>query len=367
LKTRHVRFLISLAVVLRCVSLVFANDNRLKQNLPVKLGSSGGNVNDRSNAFCCSGTLGALVTKGGTNYILSNNHVLARGDQATVGEDVSQPGLIDAGCNVANTSLVADFSETQPLGSNVDAALAQVRSGAVDATGAILHVGVPASTIASPTVGMAVAKSGRTTFLTCANIGSVNTSVNVQYQRGCGKGKKFVVGYTNQVVINSSSFSAGGDSGSLIVNSNTAQPVALLFAGSSTTTIGNPIGEVAQKLGVSFVGGPQHAVSCSGAAATALNARGAGLAAHEIDRARNVKERYAPGLMRDPAIQGVGIGAHPENPSEAAIVIYLEEGRAHGRIPSEIEGVRTVVVTTDRFRAFGWNEKEQEPNSCSVK
>ncbi|MCI0349975.1 MAG: S1 family peptidase [Acidobacteriales bacterium] len=357
----HVRFSILLFVVLGCTSFLFADDNRLKQNLPVKLGTSGGNVNDRSNAFCCSGTLGALVTKGGTNYILSNNHVLARSGQAVAGEDVSQPGAIDVGCNIANTSIVADLSEAQPLGSNVDAALAQVRSGAVDSTGAILHVGVPASTIGTPAVGMPVAKSGRTTFLTCASIGSVNTSVSVRYQQGCGKGKKFTVNYTNQVVINSSSFSAGGDSGSLIVNSNTAQPVALLYAGSSSTTIGNPATEVAQKLGVSFVGGPQHSVSCTGAAAAAV-----ALPDHEVDRARNVKERYAPGLMRDDAIQGVGVGAHPENPGEAAIVIYVEEGRAHGRIPSLIEGVRTVVIRTDRFRAYGWNEKEQ-PNSCSAK
>jgi hypothetical protein len=41
--------------------------------------------------------------------------------------------------------------------------------------------------------------------------------VNVQYQRGCGQGKKFTVAYTNQVVIQSSNFSAGGDSGLLIV------------------------------------------------------------------------------------------------------------------------------------------------------
>jgi len=39
-------------------------------------GVSGGNVNDHSNAFCCSGTLGSLVTINGTKYILSNNHVL---------------------------------------------------------------------------------------------------------------------------------------------------------------------------------------------------------------------------------------------------------------------------------------------------
>src|SRR6185295_11181258 len=112
-------------------------------------------------------------------------------------------------------------------------------SGAMNTVGTIQDIGGISSVVKAPTVGLAVAKSGRTTGLTTGTIGSINTSVSVQYQKSCGQGKKFVVAYTNQVVINSSSFSAGGDSGSLIVSNNNAschQPVALLFAGSSTTT-----------------------------------------------------------------------------------------------------------------------------------
>src|SRR4030095_15849155 len=109
---------------------------------------SGGNVNDISKAFCCSGTLGALVTDGSTNYILSNNHVLGRSDQAVPGEDVSQPGLIDNSCRVA--TIVGDFTVAAPLGSNVDAAIAQLRTGTMDGTGFIEDIGVPASTIVNP-------------------------------------------------------------------------------------------------------------------------------------------------------------------------------------------------------------------------
>jgi len=46
-------------------------------------GVSGGNVKDITRLFCCSGTLGSLVTNGTTQYILSNNHVLARQDRAS--------------------------------------------------------------------------------------------------------------------------------------------------------------------------------------------------------------------------------------------------------------------------------------------
>src|SRR5215203_2669220 len=113
------------------------------------LGVSGGNVLDASKAFCCSGTLGALVTDGSNQYILSNNHVLARSDQAVAGEDISQPGLIDNGCRVS--TLVADFSGAAPLGSNVDAAVAQLRPGMMDSTGFIEDIGVPSSTTVNAT------------------------------------------------------------------------------------------------------------------------------------------------------------------------------------------------------------------------
>src|SRR5438552_6225480 len=85
-------------------------------------GSSGGNVNDASRSFCCSGTLGSLV-KDSSNvlYILSNNHVLARQDQAAAGEDISQPGLIDNGCRTP--PIVADFTSAVHLGNNVDCAI----------------------------------------------------------------------------------------------------------------------------------------------------------------------------------------------------------------------------------------------------
>ena len=48
-------------------------------------------------------------------------------------------------------------------------------------------------------------------------------------------------------------FSAGGDSGSLIVTNGTQQPTGLLFAGSTTHTIANPIQAVLAALGVTIV------------------------------------------------------------------------------------------------------------------
>ncbi len=97
---------------------------------------------------------------------------------------------------------------------------------------------------------MAVQKCGRTTSCTRGTVSSINATINVQYSGGVAK-------FVNQVVIGGSKgpFSKSGDSGSLIVTDNSnANPVALLFAGSNTITIGNPIGAVLSSLGVTIDG-----------------------------------------------------------------------------------------------------------------
>jgi hypothetical protein len=154
-------FAISLVCLIGVSLLYAATIYQVKQTPPVQLGTSGGNVLDRSSAYCCSGTLGALVTKGGgTQYILSNNHVLARSGQGSAGDDISQPGKVDSNCSVANSNIVADLTDTAGLGtSNVDAAIAQVRNGMVDPSGAILTIGEPASSTVAPAINMGVAKA----------------------------------------------------------------------------------------------------------------------------------------------------------------------------------------------------------------
>jgi len=326
-------------------------------------GVSGGNVNDASRAFCCSGTLGSLVTDGTTQYILSNNHVLARSDQAVAGEDVSQPGLIDNSCRIA--TVVADFSIASPLGSNVDAAIAQLRTGTMDSTGFIEDIGVPAKSVVAPSVGLSVAKSGRTTGFTTGSIGSINTSVSVQYQKGCNSGKKFTIAYSNQVVINSSTFSAGGDSGSLIVTNSGHNPVALLYAGSSSSTIGNPAGEVLTKLSavlgrtVTFVGS-----GTAGPTPKALQGevapfvRGGDTQMRQLppqaaDRATAVLEQHRANLMATPGVIGAGVENAADNDNEAAIVVYVDKtSGSRPQFSPELDGVQVRVVFTDPFIAF---------------
>lgn len=326
-----------------------------KQGVSVQMGTSGGSASDISKAFCCGGTLGALVKRDGLLHILSNNHVLARSGSATAGEDTIQPGLIDMSCRAANANIVGDFAgNIVPLGTaNVDAALSVARAGGVDTSGAILDIGIPCSATQAPTVSLPVMKSGRTTGFTTGTILSINTSVSIQYQKGCNSGKKFTVSFVNQIV--TGAMSAGGDSGALLLsNDGTANPVGLLYAGSSSTTIYNPIADV---VGAFTAGGHTFSFVGASCAATAEPAAAElavlSPAPDAIGRAHETKVEHEFDLMKRPGVLGVGIGSAENDPTEAAIVVFLESPRGNipPSIPRELDGTRVRVIFTDPFVA----------------
>jgi hypothetical protein len=233
-----------------------------KQTPPIQLGTSGGWTYDLANGYCCSGTLGSLVQIGGAQYILSNYHVLEADTEpggnsrvATNGDPVIQPGLVDVACNAGKAQNVATLSLTESLpGSNVDAAVAQVEPGMVRTDGAILEIGTISSQTVAASLRQAVKKSGRTTGLTRSSITGLNATISVVYEDECAGGTAFTKTFTGQIVIanKGSRFLNSGDSGSLMVEDVTTNPraVGLLFAGSSTVAIANPIGQV-----LSFLGG----------------------------------------------------------------------------------------------------------------
>jgi hypothetical protein len=136
----------------------------------------------------------------------------------------------------------------------VDAGYAQVISGMVRTDGAILEVGTLSASTVGASIGQAVKKSGRTTGLSRSSVSALNATISVQYDNECAGGAAFVKTYTGQIVIKNraSRFLNSGDSGSLMVEDITTNPraVGLLYAGSSTDAIANPIGAV-----LSWVGG----------------------------------------------------------------------------------------------------------------
>lgn len=216
-----------------------------------------------------AGTLGLWVQKNDTWYILSNNHVLANSNEALMKDSIYQPGPFDDGKETDTIAKLTDYIVIDFNGGDnlVDAALAKVISdfpstcflGNIFVKSAnaissifrrntrlqaivpidvedyvdknILNIGQPVS-FGKASIGDKIKKMGRTTGLTTGTILYENVNVNVNY--GSGKIAYFV----DQLV--AGDMSAGGDSGSAVLNENN-EVIGLLFAGSDTSTIINRI------------------------------------------------------------------------------------------------------------------------------
>jgi hypothetical protein len=227
-----------------------------------------------------TGTFGCVVRDqaSGVRLILSNNHVLANGNDAVPEDPILQPGAADGGreesdtiallerfaplaynhepatCGVAHFVVAAgnflagaigskhrleSFREDAQATNRVDAAVARPLIDG-DISDEILDIGRLTGT-GEPTLGMAVRKSGRSSGLTTGTITIVETTLDVDYG---GKTARF----EGQVV--SGSMSRPGDSGSVLVAADSPTAVGLLFAGSDQATIYNPIGAVFAALGI---------------------------------------------------------------------------------------------------------------------
>jgi hypothetical protein len=228
------------------------------QTPPIRLGSSGGWANDIAGGFCCSGTLGSLVSVNGAQYILSNFHVL-EGDGEPAGAPVIQPGLVDVNCNASGAQVVSHTSGIKSLpNSNVDAAIAPVVSGMVRSDGSILEIGTISKSTVAAFIGQPVKKSGRTTGLSQSTVSGLNATVSVQYDTSCAGSAAFTKTFTGQIVVanKGSRFLNSGDSGSLMVENVSTNPraVGLLFAGGGASAIANPINDVLAFFGATMVG-----------------------------------------------------------------------------------------------------------------
>lgn len=228
-----------------------------------------------------AGTLGCLVRKDNQIYILSNNHVLANTNDASIGDPILQPGPHDGGKwpndRIADLSEFVPivFTESEPPGEcGVSRLIAAVLSGIAKGIGSRSRLraitlqaeeNLVDAAIARPInddnvspeiheigtiqglsqgeLGMAIQKSGRTTGLTTGEILQMDVTVDVQY--GTGK----IARFTDQLM--AGAMSQGGDSGSAVLT-NDKKLVGLLFAGSDTSTIINRIEHVFSALGLSL-------------------------------------------------------------------------------------------------------------------
>src|SRR5580692_2969747 len=361
---------------------------------PVKLGSSGSNVDaiclTPAPGFCFGGTLGSLVTGGGKTYVLSNNHVLGLSDGGANGQSVTQPGVIETNCSTKGTIPVATVAniislQNEPIPAfPVDVTTALIMNGQVDPNDNILELGTlsmvngvqvpqPAPPASGPgmaaTVGQLLAKSGRTTGLTCATVESIDTNmIEVGYSIGCATTTSFNVTYNDEVVVgnmtNGQNFIGDGDSGSLAVDAATAQPVALMFAGSDTDAVGNPVGDVLNALKsttggatFTFVGGGTHTVpGCSlpGLSSVTVTQQSAATPpAGTAQRGQAAAASYSTQIMNTPGVSAYGGGGSLDAPQEPAVMIVVAPGASHAGIPATIDGVRTRLIESNSPTAHG--------------
>jgi hypothetical protein len=319
-----------------------------KQTLPIQLGTSGGWQDDLANGYCCGGTLGSLVKDaGGRQYILSNYHVFA-GDAdcldgvcSHTGDFIIQPGLIDVACNENKAQNVATLSAwADPLANtNIDAAIAEVFSGEVSEDGAILEIGMISTSTLEASLNLAVKKSGRTTGLTRSKITGLNATISVSYDTECAGLLRGTATFTGQIVIGNraSKFLAGGDSGSLMVEDVATNPraIGLLYAGSSSVAIANPIDEVLTHFGVTMVG--------------VSGAKGAEVPVAAIEEGKKAQARHAAHLERVPGGVGHGIGLGRNG--QVAIKVYVEKDtpEVQAAVPDSIDGIPVEIEETGRI------------------
>ncbi len=244
---------------------------------PVPMGTSGGHYK------ISAGTNGELLLIGGDYCIGTNNHVAAMSNDANIADPYLQPGPHDGGKNPDD--IIGYLYKYEPInfvGIPSDCSIAKVVTkvcnlfarlfgrktrlnaiyennviNLVDAAAVlvtsdknvlseILDIGLPKGAVKAK-VDMLVQKSGRTTEHTLNGpITAIDATINVGY--GAGKMALF----ENQILISQPGFSAGGDSGSLVLNMDN-YAVGKLFAGSNKVTIANHIHDYLATLDATLV------------------------------------------------------------------------------------------------------------------
>src|SRR6267378_2767681 len=116
-------------VTVRVTGLIMATSDPTQRKRPASLGYSVGHP------AITAGTIGARVRDAlGHVYILSNNHVLANSNGASIGDPAYQPGPFDGGTAADQIATLSDFQTILFNGQNntIDAAIAQSSVAVLD-------------------------------------------------------------------------------------------------------------------------------------------------------------------------------------------------------------------------------------------
>ncbi len=186
-----------------------------------------GGISISDESHYAAGTLGGKVFDRATSdpMILSNWHVLVAEWGTQPGQLIYQPGRLDGG---THADTVATMSH-DAMSNNLDAAVARL-TGSRGLSNYQLNLG-PVTGVSRAQLGMQVVKSGRTTGITYGRVTGVEGTAAMRY------------GYVDRIIRNvvtidqrtpGEQVSAGGDSGSMWLDSATKQAIGLHFAGSDS-------------------------------------------------------------------------------------------------------------------------------------
>ncbi|MEO7768313.1 MAG: hypothetical protein ABIS01_12835, partial [Ferruginibacter sp.] len=190
-------------------------------------------------------------------FALSNNHVMADTNRLPIGTLLVQPGPEvgpaspgDVFCALtAFVPIQFASGRLDPVVNIFDAAIAVVGDESLIKTNSLLGISGYDPKVGVAVPGMRVIKSGRTTGVTTGIITA--TRVNgVQVNYGTRTAPRIATyNDTIQIVsdVDGKPFSLPGDSGSIIVDRDSGQPVALLFAGDGRTTTTCDLGGVCKQ------------------------------------------------------------------------------------------------------------------------
>ncbi len=212
-----------------------------------------------------AGTLGAFVEDDNEHYMLSNNHVLANCNRCRKGDAIWQPGPLDVapGRKPKVVGSLDRWIDLDPIRSDgVDAALATL-TDEVEWFEPWLYQGVGEMDPRPVTDRFSVSsviKKGRTTKVTRGVLSAFELD-GVRIDYGTRRAPLLVTFDDQMEFVHEDAgrdFSAGGDSGSLILDSGSLRPVALLYGGGPDDngidrTVAHHIPDVLSALGVQFI------------------------------------------------------------------------------------------------------------------
>ena len=226
-----------------------------KRHRPLRIGDSVGLKDMDMGAGTIACFVASTDLKDKTTYILSNNHVLAKENEARRGAPIMQPGPADGGDEAKDAvATLTRFVKINDDGNRVDAAIAavddsiRINRSALDSLGKL--AGAREGRIEK---AEKVFKIGRTTGLTEGRV----TAFEIDGLKVMYPYPLIEATFDDQMEIGPQNaktpFSRGGDSGSLVVDAKN-RAVGLLFAGNDTTaTYINHIHSIVEELDIRFL------------------------------------------------------------------------------------------------------------------